>query len=134
MNTKALFCPKVPFLRLFKPFLSNISSFRTALKNGKLYHDTALLNTDLDHNAYFGDTKDEPFFPENNEESVEFFQKRTNLSQSYNSNYENLIHEGHNWDSVIDLKMDVLYRKRTQSLCRGIVSNKYFQNFPSKYS
>ena len=83
------------------------------------------MNTDLDHNAYFGVTKDEPFFPEHNE-TLEFLQKKTNLSQSYNSNYENLIHEGHNWDSVIDLKMDVLYRKRTQSLCRGIVSNKYF--------
>ena len=100
-------------------------SFRVALKNGKLQHDAALLDSNLDYKVHLGFTKDEPFFPLRNKTS-EFFQRRVSLSKSFDSNYKNLVPEGYNWDQVVDLKMDVLYRKRTQELCKGIVSDSYF--------
>ena len=99
--------------------------FRVALKYGKLQHDAALLESNLDYKVHLGFTKDEPFSQLHNKTS-EFFERRVSLSKSFDSNYKNLVPEGQNWDQVVDLKMDVLYRKRTQDLCKGIVSNIYF--------
>ena len=93
-----------------------------ALKNGKLQHDAALLESNLDHKVHLGFTRDVPFSPLHNKTS-KFFERRVSLSKSFDSNYKNLVPEGHNWDQVVDLKMDVLYRKRTQDLCKGTVSN-----------
>ena len=80
------------------------------------------MESNFDYKVHLGFTRDKPFSPLHNKTS-DFFERRVSLSKSFNSNYKNLVPEGHNWDQVVDLKMDVLYRKRTQYLCKGTVSN-----------
>ena len=105
-------------------YLAGCFFFRIALKNGKLYHDTALLSMNLTDKIHIGFTKDEPYFPvKKNTKSLDFLEKRAKLYHTFNSNFTNFIPEGQNWDQAdISLEMDVLYRNRTQELCKGTVS------------
>ena len=87
----------------------------------------------LTDKIHIGFTKDEPYFPvKKNTKSLDFLEKRAKLYHTFNSNFTNFIPEGQNWDQAdISLEMDVLYRNRTQELCKGTVSKKVPFDFKS---
>ena len=106
--------------------------FRNNVVHGKEKHDK-LFKSMIDHWYSFKRTNENPaltnempYFP--NKIPGKYQKIRAEQFNIMNSSHDNLIPNGKNWDNHgIPRKIDIMLRRRSQQLCKGIVSTASFK-------